>query len=108
MKNQLIIDPRKLSEDLRIRLADELNDEHNLNLLSQDASMLVRLHVVWNPATPVKCLNDLAQDSEIGVRHAISNNSRTPSQSLKRLLQDSSRLVSSSAKSTLRKLGVKV
>lgn len=105
-KNKLIIDPATISEDLQMRLADELTDERNLSILAATGSKIVKLHVIWNKKTSVQCLENLAQDESPEVRQEVASSNRTPLGTLKKLLKDdSSFFVKYAAKRTLQRLG---
>ena len=104
--NKLVIDPATISEDLQMRLADELSDEHNLRCLAANGSKTVKLHVIWNANTPVQCLEKLAQDDSPEVRQEVASSNRTPLGTLKKLLKDDpSFFVKYAAKRTLQRLG---
>lgn len=102
--NKIIIDPTKISEDLLIRLADELTDSRSLSVLGLNCSPIVQMHVVCNKNTPIPLFEVLYKKSSWEVRSAIAEQERTPKRILEKLSNDSHINVRFKARHTLKKL----
>lgn len=102
---KIIIDPAEISEDLLLRLADEITNPRSLSVLGLSGKIPVQLHVVQNPKTPMPLLNLLAQKGSWQVRCAIAEQIRTPDETLYKLTNDSNFQVKHAARHTLKKKG---
>jgi hypothetical protein len=76
------------------------------DLAKNDEVLYVRVEAISNPKIPVETLVLLATDKEMQVRWNVAKNEKTPRKTLIELSKDPEVFVSSSAKQTLKNLGI--
>ena len=100
---RIIIDTAEISEDLLIRLADELTNPKSLSTLGLAGSTSVKVHVLENLNTPLPMFELLSNDPAWEVRKTIAESPRASREVLLRLCEDENMSVRHSAKHTLKK-----
>ena len=105
IRNKIIIDPAEVSDDLLLRLADEITNPRSLSVLGLSGKIPIQIHVVHNPETPLPLLNILAQRGSWEVRCEIAKQIRTPDETLYKLTNDTNFEVRLSARHTLKRKG---
>ena len=105
IRNKIIINPTEISDDLLLRLADEITNPRSLSVLGLSGKIPVQIHVVRNPNTPLPLLNVLAQRGSWEVRSEIAKQIRTPDETLYKLTNDTNFEVKFAARHTLKKKG---